>query len=133
MGTTALWQSTDQTSGHTATGAGTRRRVREFRVGSDEFALLRTGEAVIHTTLGPPPVTCQVKVLQLADQDPHRIGAGARSDCEMTVHPATEIPATEAGHHEDPASGETPDHEQQPRDPSPLGSRAMPSGGMESL
>jgi len=32
MGTTALWQSTDQTSGHglNNTGSGSRRRVREF-------------------------------------------------------------------------------------------------------
>jgi len=32
MGTTALWQSTDQTSAYAATGAGSRRRVREFRI-----------------------------------------------------------------------------------------------------
>ncbi|PZR86184.1 MAG: hypothetical protein DLM67_24330, partial [Candidatus Nephthysia bennettiae] len=40
MGTRALWQHTDQTTGHgfSATGTGSRRRVREFRVGSDEFA-----------------------------------------------------------------------------------------------
>ena len=54
MGTSALWQSTDQTSAYAATGAGSRRRVREFRVSSDTFAELRIGEAVIHTTLGPP-------------------------------------------------------------------------------
>jgi len=47
MGTRALWQHTDQTTGHgfSATGTGSRRRVREFRVGSDEFAELATGEA----------------------------------------------------------------------------------------
>ena len=41
MGTNALWQSTDQTSAYAATGAGSRRRVREFRVSSDTFAELR--------------------------------------------------------------------------------------------
>ena len=64
MGTTALWQSTDQTSGHNATGTGTRRRVRQFRVSSDSFSELEIGEAAIHTTLGPPPVVCRVKQLQ---------------------------------------------------------------------
>ena len=49
MGTTALWQSTDQTSSHAATGAGSRRRVREFRVSSDTFSELRVGEAIVHT------------------------------------------------------------------------------------
>ena len=132
MGTTALWQSTDQTSGHTATGAGTRRRVREFRVGSDEFARLRTGEAVVHTTLGPPPVTCQVKILQLADQDPHRIVAGAQSACEIAVHSATEIPATQAGHDEDPASGETRGPARPPSDPSSH-RPSRRSHGMEDL
>ena len=57
MGTRAIWQSTDQTPGHTGmpTGSGSRRRVREFRIGSDVFATLRRGEAVIYTTLGPDP------------------------------------------------------------------------------
>ena len=59
MGTSALWQSTDQTSAYAATGAGSRRRVREFRVSSDTFAQLK---AVVHTTLGPPPVICQTRV-----------------------------------------------------------------------
>ena len=55
MGTDALWQSTDQTSAYAATGAGSRRRVRQFRVSSDTFAELTVGQAVVHTTLGPPP------------------------------------------------------------------------------
>ena len=57
MGTKALWQSTNQTSGHGSqhSGRGPARRVREFRIGSDTFAELGLGEAVIYTTLGPDP------------------------------------------------------------------------------
>ncbi len=56
MGTTALWPSTDRTSGHglVSTGDGSRRRVREFRMGSDTFAELRVGEAVIYSVHGHP-------------------------------------------------------------------------------
>lgn len=94
MGTTALWQSTDQTSAYAATGAGSRRRIREFRVSSDTFAELRLGEAVIHTTLGPPPTTCHVHPVNLPTGNPPlRIGDDARDACEMTVHPATQLPA----------------------------------------
>ena len=92
MGTSALWQSTDQTSAYAATGAGSRRRVREFRVSSDAFAELAIGQAIVHTTLGPPPALCQVKPLELpAAPALLRIGA-ACSGCEMTVHPATQLP-----------------------------------------
>jgi hypothetical protein len=93
MGTDALWQSTDQTSAYAATGAGSRRRVRQFRVSSDTFAELRVGQAVVHTTLGPPPVICQVKALELPAGAPARIAGGPRSCCEMTVHSATQLPA----------------------------------------
>lgn len=92
MGTSALWQSTDQTSSHAATGAGSRRRVREFRVSSDAFAELGVGQAVVHTTLGPPPALCQVTALTLpAATALIRIG-DARARCEMAVHPATQLP-----------------------------------------
>jgi TraM recognition site of TraD and TraG len=94
MGTDALWQSTDQTSAYAATGAGSRRRVRQFRVSADTFAELGVGQAVVHTTLGPPPVICQVKQLKLpAGAEPLRIADGPRSSCEMTVHSATQLPA----------------------------------------
>ncbi|MDX6706591.1 MAG: hypothetical protein QOI48_2437 [Solirubrobacteraceae bacterium] len=97
MGTTALWQSTDQTSAHAATGAGSRRRVREFRVGSDTFSELRVGEAVIHTTLGPPPAFCQIRPVPLPPgNSPRRIAGGERSPCEINVYPAAQLPA--AGH-----------------------------------
>ena len=93
MGTTALWQSTDQTSAYAATGAGSRRRVREFRVSSDTFAELRIGEAVIHTTLGPPPALCRVLEAKLHSTRPLlRLGAGARTACEIKVHAAKELP-----------------------------------------
>ena len=81
MGTNALWQSTDQTSAYAATGAGSRRRVREFRVSSDTFAELAVGEAVVHTTLGPPPALCHVTPLDAAARRAQRRGSatGARS------------------------------------------------------
>ena len=94
MGTTALWQSTDQTAGHglTATGLGSRRRVREFRVGSDTFADLHTGEAIIHTT-HTNPTRVQIHALELPDRQPPRIGhAGPQSVCEISVDPSTELP-----------------------------------------
>ena len=92
MGTSALWQSTDQTSSHAATGAGSRRRVREFRVSSDTFAELRVGQAVVHTTLGPPPALCQVTPLTLPPATALIRIADARARCEMAVHRATQLP-----------------------------------------
>jgi hypothetical protein len=93
MGTDALWQSTDQTSAYGATGAGSRRRVRQFKVSSDTFAELAVGQAVVHTTLGPPPVICHVKQVKLPAGAPTRIADGPRNSCEMTVHSATQLPA----------------------------------------
>jgi hypothetical protein len=94
MGTTALWQSTDQTSGHglAVTGLGSRRRVREFRVGSDTFAELQTGEAVIHTT-HTNPTRVHVDELHLPDAQPQRIGDGPLGAYEITVDAATQLPA----------------------------------------
>jgi len=94
MGTDALWQSTDRTSGQVGTGEGSRRRVREFRVGSDTFAELAVGHAVVHTTLGPRPALCAVRPLQLPDDRAlQRIGTAERSPSEMIVHPALQLPA----------------------------------------
>jgi hypothetical protein len=92
MGTNALWQSTDQTSAYAATGAGSRRRVREFRVSSDTFAELRVGQAIVHTTLGPPPALCQVTPVALAPATTLIRFGDARGLCEMDVHPATQLP-----------------------------------------
>jgi hypothetical protein len=89
MGTRAIWQSTDQTRGHGAihSGSGSRRRVREFRVGSDEFATLRRGEAIIYTTLGPEPQRAAILPAQLPAAEPTRITAGAKHSAEIAVHP----------------------------------------------
>lgn len=89
MGTTAIWQSTDQTTGHGAahSGKGSRRRVRQFRVGADTFAELGRGEAIIYSTLGGRPQRTQVLRAQLPHAEPNRIGAGNRHACEIEVHP----------------------------------------------
>lgn len=89
MGTRAIWQSTDQTHGHGAgrSGKGSRRRVREFRIGSDEFAALDRGQAVIYTTLGPEPTKVNILPARLPHQQPQRIGYGDQQPCEIPVHP----------------------------------------------
>ncbi|MGB0092572.1 MAG: hypothetical protein WBP81_08565, partial [Solirubrobacteraceae bacterium] len=94
MGTIALWQSTDQTAAHGTmhSGRGSRRRVREFRVGSDVFATLRDGEAVIHTTLGPEPARAQILRVALAENEPERIGTGQQHPCEARCHPEITLP-----------------------------------------
>jgi hypothetical protein len=112
MGTTALWQSTDQTSGHglSATGLGSRRRVREFRVGSDTFAELHTGEAIIHTTHSNP-TRVRVDALQLPDGKPPRIGDGPVTAIEIAIDPSSELPTaqrsapTRAGSKATPSTG----------------------------
>jgi hypothetical protein len=94
MGTRALWQSTNQTTGHGSqhSGRGSARRVREFRIGSDVFAELDEGEAVIYTTLGPDPQRARIVPVGLEDRRPERIGAGARHACELLVHPEQTLP-----------------------------------------
>jgi len=94
MGTRALWQSTNQTSGHGTqhSGRGSARRVREFRIGSDTFAELGQGEAVIYTTLGPDPQRASVLPVALEDRVPERIGTGTRHPCELLVHPEHSLP-----------------------------------------
>ena len=107
MGTRAIWQSTDQAPGLTAmpTGSGSRRRVREFRIGSDVFATLRRGEAVIYTTLGPDPERASILPARLPANKPHRIGHGDRHPAEIPVHREETLPI--AVHHTPPApSGE---------------------------
>jgi hypothetical protein len=105
MGTIAVWQSTDQTAGHGSvhSGRGSRRRVREFRVGSDVFATLRDGEAVIHTTLGPAPARAEVLRVALADDHPDRIGGREHHACETLCHPELTLP-----HHAHATAGGQP-------------------------
>jgi len=88
MGTRALWQATNQTSGHGAqhSGQGSSRRVREFRIGSDVFAELGQGDAVIYTTHGPDPKRGRIAPWELPDAPAQRIGA-ERHPCELLVHP----------------------------------------------
>jgi len=94
MGTRALWQSTNQTSGHGSqhSGRGSARRVREFRIGSDTFAELGRGEAVIYTTLGPDPRRTSILPVLLEDREPERVGTGVRHACELLVHPEPSLP-----------------------------------------
>jgi TraM recognition site of TraD and TraG len=95
MGTTALWQSTDRTSGHgiTTTGDGSRRRVREFRISPDTFADLGQGEAVIYNKHQPPTRTKIAACILRppADAVLPRIGK-ARHDVEIDVDPTTALP-----------------------------------------
>ena len=89
MGTVSLWQQTDQTHGHGwgATGSGSRRRVREFRIGADEFATLGTGEAIIHTTLGPDPERALILPVVLPDAPLTPPIDRERHPCEIALHP----------------------------------------------
>jgi type IV secretory system conjugative DNA transfer VirD4/TraG family protein len=95
MGTRALWQSTNQTTGHGSnhSGRGSARRVREFKIGSDTFAELGRGEAIIYTTLGPDPRRATILPVELDSREPERIGAGVRLSCELRVHPEERLPA----------------------------------------
>ena len=110
MGTRALWQSTNQTSGHGTqhSGRGSARRVREFRIGSDTFAELGRGEAVIYTSLGPDPLRTSILPVELDDRQPERIGAGPRHACEPPVHPELSLPLVvdAAGAGKGPSSAE---------------------------
>jgi hypothetical protein len=115
MGTTAIWQSTDQTMAYGAahSGRGSRRRVRQFRVGADAFAELRRGEAIIYTTVDGRPRRARVLRTRLPEAAPERIGTGERHACEIEVHPASSIEQLSA--HDDtpeppsepPATGRT--------------------------
>jgi hypothetical protein len=90
MGTRAIWQTTNQTSGHGSqhTGNGSARRVREFRVGSDVFSALTRGEAVIYTPLAGNPQRAHITPVYLPDGEPERIDRnGPRHPCEIVVHP----------------------------------------------
>jgi hypothetical protein len=118
MGTRAIWQSTDQTHGHGTihSGVGSRRRVREFRIGSDEFASLRTGEAVIYTTLGPEPERASILPALLPAVDPVRIGQADQHPAEIPVHPEDTLPAAVRGDRQAPAASELePDDAGPPR------------------
>jgi hypothetical protein len=115
MGTRAIWQSTNQTTGHGShqSGRGSARRVREFRIGSDTFAELGQGEAIIYTTLGPDPRRATILPVQFDDRQPERIGTAGRHPCELSVHPEERLPA---------AAGSAPEGEA-PMGPDPHSTR----------
>ncbi|MGH2857666.1 MAG: hypothetical protein ACRDMJ_09285, partial [Solirubrobacteraceae bacterium] len=108
-GTTALWQSTDRTSGHGSvhSGDGSRRRVRQFRVGSDTFAQLGRGEAIIYTTIDGTPRRVRVLRTRLPQGEPERVGDDARHPVETTVHPAGTIDQIGASRDADAKVGPT--------------------------
>lgn len=90
MGTRALWQHTNQTTGHGSqhSGQGSARRVREFRVGSDTFGLLHRGEAVIYTPVAGEPTRAHVLPVSLPARTAAVIDpAGPAHACELTLHP----------------------------------------------
>ncbi len=93
MGTTALWQSTDHTTSYGAahSGQGSRRRVRQFRVGSDTFAELGRGEAIIYSTIDGRPRRAHVLRARLPHSEPERIGTDERHACEIAVHAASTL------------------------------------------
>jgi hypothetical protein len=103
MGTRSLWQTTSQTGahGHTHTGRGSARRVREFRISSDTFGALNRGEAVIYTPVAGQPTRATILPVQLPRANPDRIDpAGPRTLCEIPVHPEQTL--TPAGPPESP-------------------------------
>jgi hypothetical protein len=109
MGTRAIWQATNQTSGHGArhSGRGSARRVREFRIGADVFASLAMGEAVIYTTLGPDPHRAKILPVALPPAEPERIGH-AQHACQTLVHPELTLPAASQNSHRKPPAGGGP-------------------------
>ena len=95
MGTRALWQHTNQTTGHgnQHSGQGSARRVREFRIGSDVFGNLRRGEAVIYTPVAGEPTRAAIFPIDLAPAQPSRIDPdGDQHPCEIAIHPEEVLP-----------------------------------------
>jgi len=99
MGTRALWQSTNQTGGpgQGHTGRGSARRVREFRISSDSFGALGSGEAVIYTPIAGEPKRGHVAALRLRPGHPRRVNPlDRRRAYEVRVHPERAAPVTTA-------------------------------------
>ena len=96
MGTRALWQHTNQTTGHGRqhSGQGSARRVREVRIGTDVFGHLRRGEAVIYTPVAGEPARAAIVPIDLAPAQPSRIDPhGEQHACEIAVHPEDTLPS----------------------------------------
>jgi hypothetical protein len=94
MGTRALWQHTNATTGHgQPSGDGSARRVREFRIGSDMFGNLRRGEAVIYTPVAGEPTRASILPVELPSAEPSRIDPeGGQHRCEIAIHPEDILP-----------------------------------------
>jgi hypothetical protein len=94
MGTRAVWQITSQTSahGHSHTGQGSARRVREFRISSDTFGALGAGEAVVYTPVAGEPTRGRIQAVTL-DRPPMRPPhvTAPNGPYEIPVHPALSL------------------------------------------
>jgi hypothetical protein len=116
MGTRALWQHTQATSGHRHSGRGSARRVREFRIGADVFSQLARGEAVIYTPVAGHAGRARIQAVYLPDEEPDRIkAAGERHPCEIAVHPGDQL----ANREYDAGSAQGRDTGGNPRPPVP--------------
>jgi hypothetical protein len=120
MGTRALWQSTQATTGSRHSGRGSARRVREFRVGADVFGSLGRGEAVFYTPLAGEPSRAAVIPLHLPDDQPERIDkSGPRDAREIAVHPEDALPATTGKKTKEAVLDTKPDEGTQGDEPDP--------------
>jgi hypothetical protein len=109
IGTRELWQNTDRTLGGRGDSTGSRRRVNEFVVRPDRFRDLRTGEAVIWTTLGPDPEQVNIAPARL----PHATDPPAATDEIYRPCGPTELPASRRDQIAAPKPGaddDTPEH-----------------------
>jgi hypothetical protein len=107
MGTRAIWQHTNQTSGHGAqhSGQGSARRVREFRISSDTFGGLQRGEAVIYTPIVGEPTRHTITPVVLP---PIPASAADRSEerlvSEIALHPEDHLSVASHASAQIPAS-----------------------------
>jgi hypothetical protein len=111
MGTRALWQSTNQTGGpgQGHTGRGSARRVREFRISSDTFGALGSGEAVIYTPIAGEPRQGHVAALRLRPGDPQRVTTSdPRRAYEVLVHPGSTTPVMSPPNDQQPIPQDPP-------------------------
>jgi hypothetical protein len=96
MGTRAIWQHTNQTSGHGAqhSGQGSARRVREFRISSDTFGALRRGEAIIYTPIAGEPTRHTITPIDLPSVTARGSDHGEeRAVSEIALHPEDHLSA----------------------------------------
>jgi hypothetical protein len=122
MGTRALWQHTQATTGQRHSGKGSARRVREFRIGADVFSALARGEAVVYTPIAGHAARGRIQALNLPHAAPQRIDAtGQRNPCEIAVHPDDQL----AKRDRDP--GEEFERVTNEAKPLPVSERADPS------